>query len=266
MGTLGSAPSNGDDNQPQLSLPHVTSRSITAITQLLLSSEDPLVLSSGLAAYAASCDTALRISGGSSEPLAEDLMSWLRGEDTSCGVMKVMIRCFYFPAVHTVCVAAIRAMQLVCTSLLNHYHGSTMDEQITSIVFPMLQLVLDTSQRSTSSGGSGVTLECDQMNRFSACMSARLSCVSTFPWLLLFARMNASDCHRNNSNTSSRPAAAATASTLHRFMMRSLSFAESSIFALEPKTRSDHERNVMLQVHRFVLCIRLTAHAQSGSS
>jgi hypothetical protein len=260
MGTFGSVPSNGEDDQQQLSLPHVTSRLITAITQLLLSSDDPLVrrghrfpqrlfvtfcqvLSSGLAAYAASCDTALRISASSSEPLAEDLMSWMRGEDASCGVMKVMIRCFYFPAVHTVCVAAIRAMQLVCTSLLNHYHGSTMDEPITSIVFPMLQLVLDTSQRSASAGGADVTIECDQMKRFSACMAARLSCVSTFPWLLLYARMNASDCHRDNA--SSLPCAAATASTLHRFMMRSLSFGETSIFAVEPKTRSYFERNVI---------------------
>ena len=233
MGSLVLVASDGDDSRlQQLSLPSMTCQAVAIITQLLLSSDDPLVLSSGLAAYAASCDAALRLSC-SGDLVEDDLLSWMNEDSGSCSVMKVMLRCFYFPAAHTVCIAAIRAMKSVCTSLLNHYNGSFTDAKIINIVFCMLQLVFDTSHR----GGPDDTLECDQMKRFNACMTVRLNCASTFPWLLLFARTDASDCLRSSARS---PAlSSATASKLHHFMMRCLFLGESSIFALEAKTRSD---------------------------
>jgi hypothetical protein len=237
MGPMVLVACDGDESyQQQLSLPHMTCHSITVITQLLITSEDPLVLSSGLAAYAASCDAALRLSIHSSEPVAGELLSWMKQEGMSCSVMKVMLRCFYFPAVHTVCVVAMRAMKLICTSLLKHYIGSCMSAVITDIVFPMLQLVLDTSQRGSAAGGADLALECDQMKSFATCMTARLNCASTFPWLLLYARMEAGDCARA-ATSSSAPSSAVTASKLNLLMIQCLHFGESSIFALDPKTR-----------------------------
>jgi hypothetical protein len=163
-------------------------------------------------------------------------LSWMRGGGSSCSVMKVMVRCFYFSAVHTVCVAAIRAMKLVCHSFLNHFNGTHLASIISDLVFPMLHLVLDTSQRGGSGGCADTTLECDQMKRFTACMAARLNCAATFPWLLAFVRLDA--CDSLNSTQSTNVAAAAAASKLHYFMMRSLYLGESAIFSPESKTRS----------------------------
>ncbi len=220
----------------QCLLPIMTCQATSVISQLLLTSDDPLVLSSGLGAYAAACDAALRICSSSTGAAVEqELLSWMKGGDSSCSVMKVMLRCFYFPAVHTVCVAAIRAMKLVCHSILNHFNGSHMASFMVDIVFPMLHLVLDTSQRSGVGGSADTTLECDQMKRFSACMAARLNCAAAFPWLLAFARLDTSEltrCMKSPAGT-----AAAATSKLHYFMMRSLYLGESAIFAPEPKTR-----------------------------
>jgi hypothetical protein len=230
--------SDGDDLRlQQLSLPSMTCQAVAVITRLLLSSDDPLVLSSGLAAYAALCDAALRLSCNGSDLAEDELLSWMKEDGGSCSVMNVMLRCFYFPAAHTVCVAAIRAMKSVCTSLLHHYNGNFTDAKIINIVFCMLQLVFDTSQRGGAGGGADMPLECDQMKRFNACMSVRLNCASTFPWLLLFARIDASDCVRDDALSPAM--SSATASKLHHFMMRCMFLGESSIFALEPKTRSD---------------------------
>jgi len=99
----------------------------------------------------------------------------------------------------------------------------------------LMQLVLDTSQRgSGSAAAADVTLECDQMKRFHACMTARLQCASAFPWLLAYSRIDAS----GSMSSASSSVAAAAASKLHSFMMRALLLAESSIFAPEPKTRA----------------------------
>ena len=226
----------------ELSLPRIACRSTSLITQLLLASDDPLVLSSALGAYAACCDTSLAIisssssSSSSGEPFAEDPLSWMRGDGASISVRKVMIRCFYFPAVHTVCVAAMKAMKLICTSVLKHHNSDTMPAIISDIIFPMLQLVLDTSHIGETGGNSEFTLECDQMKQFSACMTARLNCASSFPWLLAFARIDASDTFKSGG-VSSAPVAA-TSPKLHCFMMSALLLGESSIFAQDPKTRS----------------------------
>ena len=223
--------------QLQSILPQLTCQATSVMTQLLLTSDDPLVLSSGLGAYAAACDATLRIcSGSSDDPAVMDLLSWMKGDGSSCIIMKVMLRCFYFPAVHTVCVAAIKAMKLVCSSLLNHYNGSSTSSFITDILFPMLHLVLDTSQRGGAGGSADVTLECDPMKRFSSCMAARLQCASTFPWLLAFARLDAGDSLKRLNPSSA--SAVARAAKLHHFMMRALLLSESAIFSPETKTRS----------------------------
>jgi hypothetical protein len=249
---------DGNDLEEQ-SLPRIACRSTSLITQLLLNSDDPLVLSSALGAYAACCDTSLAIigsssssggggGGGRSEHLAEDSLSWMRGDGASISVRKVMIRCFYFPAVHTVCVAAMKAMKLICTSVLKHHNSETMPAIISDIIFPLLQLVLDTSHIGETGGNSEFTLECDQMKQFSACMTARLNCASSFPWLLAFARMDASDTFKSGG-VSAAPVAA-TSPKLHCFMMSALLLGESSIFAQDPKTRS-----FTLQSHKIHLFV-----------
>jgi hypothetical protein len=229
---------DGNDREEQ-SLPRIACRCTSLITQLLLTSDDPLVLSSALGAYAACCDTSLAIIGSissGSEPLAEDSLSWMRGDGAGISVRKVMIRCFYFPAVHTVCVAAMKAMKLICTSVLKHHNSDTMPAILSDIIFPMLQLVLDTSHIGETGGNSEFTLECDQMKQFSACMTTRLNCASSFPWLLAFARIDASDTFKCGG-VSCAPVAA-TSPKLHCFMMSALLLGESSIFAQDPKTRS----------------------------
>ncbi len=223
---------DGNEREEQ-SLPRIICRFTSLIMQLLLTTDDPLVLSSALGAYAACCDTGLAISSGtsSSKQYAEELLSWMKRDGTSFSVMKVMIRCFYFPAAHTVCVAAMKAMKLICTSMLKHHNSDSMPAIISDIVFPMLQLVLDTSHMGATGGNAEFTLECDQMKRFTSCMTARLNCAASFPWLLAFARMDASDSFQNGSAT-------IVSSKLHCFMMNALLLGESSVFAQDAKTRS----------------------------
>jgi hypothetical protein len=233
------------NEREEQSLPRIACRSTSFITQLLLTSDDPLVLSSALGAYATCCDTTLAISStststststSSSEPFAEELLSWMRVDGVSISVMKVMIRCYSFHAVHTIRVAAMKAMTLICTSILKHHNSEKMSAIISDIVFPMLQLVLDTSHMGERGGNAEFTLQCDQMKQFNSCMTARLNCASSFPWLLTFARLDASDTFK--SAVLSLAPAAASSPKFHYFMMSALLLSESSIFTQDLKTRS----------------------------
>jgi hypothetical protein len=217
----------------------IACRSTSFITQLLLTSDDPMVLSSALSAYATCCDTSLAISSTStstSEPFAEELLSWMRVDGVSISVMKVMIRCYSFHAVHTIRVAAMKAMTLICTSILKHHNSDKMPAIISDIVFSMLKLVLDTSHIGERGGDVESTPVCDKMKEFNSCINARLNCASSFPWLLTFARIEASDTFK--SAGLSLASAAATSPKFHYFMMSALCLSESSIFAPDPKTRS----------------------------